>query len=164
MTNVFFISDTHFSHNKEFIYVSRGFSSIEEHDETLVKLWNLTVRKRDIVYHLGDVTFGNFEILARLNGAIKVVLGNHDNYNKLSPYVDRCYGALQRSSWILTHIPVHPMQLSKRFTHNLHGHLHTKTLENFQYINLSADQISCTPISLEEVRSKLNEDIRFTSG
>ena len=61
MSEVFFISDTHFGHKgiltfsgtKEF----RKFDSIEEHDAELVRHWNSVVGKNDTVFHLGDFCF-----------------------------------------------------------------------------------------------------------
>ena len=34
---IYLTSDTHFCHNKDFLYEPRGFQSIEEHDEAIVK-------------------------------------------------------------------------------------------------------------------------------
>ena len=36
MGEVWFSSDLHLGHQKEFLYVPRGFSSIEEHDEAII--------------------------------------------------------------------------------------------------------------------------------
>lgn len=82
---LFLTSDTHWGHNKEFIYQKRGFKSIEEHDETLIQRWNETVRPEDHVIHLGDFVVGAGKdsekivrkILSRLNGKISLILGNH---------------------------------------------------------------------------------------
>lgn len=74
MSEVFFVSDTHFGHRGiiEFSETKpfRPFASIEEHDEELVRRWNSVVGVKDIVWHLGDFCFGkrNLEIAARLNG------------------------------------------------------------------------------------------------
>ena len=72
MSGLFFIGDTHFGHHK--IAVLRGFGSVQEHDEYLIEQWNATVRKRDTVWHLGDVLFGkhSFACLERLNGTKKL--------------------------------------------------------------------------------------------
>ena len=40
MKKIYFSSDLHFSHNKDFIYKARGFTSIEEHDEEIIKRFN----------------------------------------------------------------------------------------------------------------------------
>lgn len=85
MSNVFFISDTHFFHQKilEFEKEARPFSSVEEMNEELVARWNNIVTKRDTVWHLGDVCFGhvsNLAIIKRLNGTKHLIMGNHDRY------------------------------------------------------------------------------------
>lgn len=79
---IFFTSDTHFRHENIIKYCARPFSSVEEHDEELIRRWNEAVPEDGIVFHLGDVAFGNNkqvnEILERLNGTIYLVVGNHD--------------------------------------------------------------------------------------
>lgn len=76
----FFTSDTHFGHTNIVKHCHRPFLSIEEHDETLIQNWNLVVQPQDTVFHLGDFTWHNdaAPILARLNGKIHFILGNHD--------------------------------------------------------------------------------------
>ena len=51
MSNTFFIADLHFGHKKviEFEKEHRPFSTIEEHDEELVRRWNARVSKKDSV-------------------------------------------------------------------------------------------------------------------
>ncbi|MEY2701981.1 MAG: phage Bobb, partial [Bacteroidota bacterium] len=58
---IFFTSDTHFFHEKMIDYekTSRSFSSVEEMDEILISNWNSKITDNDIVYHLGDFSFGN---------------------------------------------------------------------------------------------------------
>ena len=34
---IYFTSDLHFNHNKDFIYQARGFENIEEHNKTIVE-------------------------------------------------------------------------------------------------------------------------------
>ncbi len=85
-SKLFLVADTHWNHNKEFLYKKRGFSSIEEHDETLVQRWNETVRPQDSVIHLGDFIVGAgekseskaIEFLNKLNGNITLLWGNHN--------------------------------------------------------------------------------------
>ena len=79
---IFATSDTHFGHDREFLYKPRGFNSIAEHDEEVVRRWNETVEPDDVVLHLGDVMLGDnahgLDCLKRLNGKIFIVPGNHD--------------------------------------------------------------------------------------
>ena len=52
---IWFTSDTHFFHNKNFVYEPRGFTSVEEMNEEIVKRWNEKVGPNDIIYLLGDI-------------------------------------------------------------------------------------------------------------
>lgn len=87
---VFFTSDTHFCHNKDFVYGVRGFKTVEEHNETLITNWNSVVSKNDHIIHLGDFLVGagqnsfadGQDILFKLNGHIHFVWGNHNAYVK----------------------------------------------------------------------------------
>lgn len=83
-------ADTHFGHNKDFIYEARGFKSINEHDEALIKQYNETVGPDDTCYFLGDFALRGKEdfkfyqkLLDRMNGTKILILGNHD---KLKPF------------------------------------------------------------------------------
>ena len=90
MNKIFFTSDTHFGHQRSFLWEPRGFNSIEEHDETIIKNWNEVVGPEDEVYHLGDVMLNNneygLECIKRLNGKIHLILGNHDTENRAILY------------------------------------------------------------------------------
>ena len=159
MSTVFFISDTHFGHKKiiDFEWASRPFDSIEEHDEQLVQNWNEVVTKRDVVYHLGDVLFGkhSFVQLSRLNGTKKLVMGNHDRY-PIADYAEhftKIFGSMKFDDAVLTHIPVHTNQFH-RFARNLHGHMHSKTIDDPRYINCCCEQIALTPIPYEVLRER----------
>lgn len=57
--NVWFVSDTHFGHNKDFLYGKRGFKNVFEHDASLIDDWNKRVKPTDTVIHCGDFMFGD---------------------------------------------------------------------------------------------------------
>jgi calcineurin-like phosphoesterase family protein len=61
-TNIWFWSDLHMGHKCESwenpLWKNRGFSSIEEHDQTLIDRWNKNLNEESIVFHLGDIMFG----------------------------------------------------------------------------------------------------------
>lgn len=50
--------------------------------EVVIQKWNKQVKSKDIVYVLGDVTFGRWEetkeVLSKLNGRKILIRGNHD--------------------------------------------------------------------------------------
>tara|TARA_R110000737_G_C14620887_1_gene493089 strand:- start:5435 stop:6025 length:591 start_codon:yes stop_codon:yes gene_type:complete len=81
---IYVTSDLHFSHENILKHQpNRKFDSIEEMNEGIVEEWNSVATSKDTIYILGDVAFlgSNFitaTLLARLNGTIKVVPGNHD--------------------------------------------------------------------------------------
>ena len=52
---IFLTSDLHFNHDREFVWKVRGFTSVQEMNETIVKNWNSVVNPDDDVYVLGCV-------------------------------------------------------------------------------------------------------------
>lgn len=82
--NVYFASDFHFRHGKDFIYKARGFDTIEEHDEFILK--NLReLNQDDVLFYLGDFSLNSSkEDTLRLLNSIYCetyyILGNHENY------------------------------------------------------------------------------------
>ncbi len=151
MNNIFIIADTHFGHKK--IAGMRGFETIEEHDAYLVAAWNTTVGKKDTVWHLGDVLFGqaSFETLGKLNGIKKLVMGNHDRYPcaKYLEHFNEIRGCVVIDNCLLSHIPIHPSQLN-RWCKNIHGHLHDDSVwGDDRYVCVSAEQTDLRPILLK---------------
>lgn len=82
---VYFISDTHFNHDREFVYVVRGFGNVNEHNDVIFAKINETVRPNDILFHLGDFCLNTNEagfeqLLTRINCQnIYYLWGNHNN-------------------------------------------------------------------------------------
>lgn len=161
---VFVISDTHFGHKKviEFERDHRPFYSIEDHDRMLVERWNATVKPKDTVWHLGDVFFGGRDahaILGSLNGLKRLVLGNHDVYpmDVYRLYFGKIFGAAEVHGCILTHVPVHPYQLEKRYRLNIHGHMHSKKMHDPRYVCVSVEQTNLSPVLLKSLTSRLRD-------
>lgn len=83
----FFISDMHFFHENILKFGQRNqFQYIEDMHDYMISRWNSTVSKKDLVYIVGDFSFGDFhqtkEILNRLNGRKILIMGNHDRKSK----------------------------------------------------------------------------------
>jgi calcineurin-like phosphoesterase family protein len=164
MARVFFIADLHLGHTN--MALKRGFTTVEQHDEYIIEKWNSVVTKRDVTYILGDVTMEKsspYHLLDRLNGTKHVVLGNHDrrqDVKKLLEYVDSVAGMVQYKGIILTHCPIHPMELEYRFNKNIHGHIHEKQIiiedsgkerPDPRYICVSCERVGYLPKTLEEL-------------
>ena len=167
MSIVRFIADLHLSHQN--MATRRGFSSVEEHDEHIIAKWNDVVSKRDVTYILGDVTMEKkspYALLDKLNGRKHVVMGNHDrrqDVEALLKHVDSVDGMVQYKGIILTHCPIHPMELDYRFPKNIHGHIHDKQvmlgglpieIPDERYICVSCERVDYTPRTLEELLNK----------
>lgn len=138
----------------------RPYATVEEHDRDLVERWNATVNKADTVWHLGDVYFGgkdNHLILGRLNGIKRLVLGNHDVYPRgfYEMYFSKIYGVAEKGECVLSHIPVHSLQVGpgNRYRRNIHGHLHSNVLADSRYRCVSVEQTGYRPALLSDVLS-----------
>jgi len=167
MAIVRFIADLHLSHTNMALH--RGFSTVEEHDKHIIEKWNSTVHKRDVTYILGDITMEKsspYHMIDRLNGIKHVVLGNHDrqqDVKKLLEHVNSVAGMVQYKGVMLTHCPIHPMELEYRFNRNIHGHIHEKQVMKMldgweeideRYICVSCERVDYTPKTLEELGIK----------
>jgi calcineurin-like phosphoesterase family protein len=180
MSEIYFSSDLHFGHDKDFIYRPRGFSSINEMNEAIIERFNSVVKNKDILYLLGDVMLGNndtnIEYLKRLNGHKVILTGNHDTNNRLSLYyflddVDILgYSDMikyKKKHFYLSHYPTITSNMESNINQtviNLYGHTHQKTnfYENkpFMY-HVGVDSHNCYPISIdtiiEDIKNKIEE-------
>ena len=81
MSKRWFCSDTHFNHDKDFIWGRRGYSSVSEMNESMIMGWNEKVSDVDLVYHLGDFAAWSvrsvFHFRNQLKGKIILTPGNH---------------------------------------------------------------------------------------
>ena len=180
MNEIWLTSDTHFGHDKDFVWNARGFENIEQHNQEIIKRWNEVVKKDDIVYHLGDVMLGDLEAgiecLKQLNGQIKIVLGNHDTKNRVKAYkeLDNVevlgYTTIlkyKKYHFYLSHYPTLTDNMDedkplKARVLNLYGHTHqtTKFLDEQLNYHVGIDTHG-RPIKLdniiEEIKERKNE-------
>ena len=171
MACIFFISDPHFSHKNIVKFLRddgtklRPFETSEEMDETMIKNWNAIVRSQDKIYVNGDVCMkdSELEILNRLNGHKRLVRGNHDisKTKVYMKYFEEIYGVRVFDDFILSHYPLHPDSITKRYSCNVHGHIHYNIVKDQndvpdgRYFNICVEHINYTPISLEEMREQI---------
>ena len=131
-----FISDTHFWHKNILQYTDRPFNSVEEMNEGIIDNWNTKVAADDVVYHLGDVSFGSLsrtvDILDRLKGKKRLVYGNHDrgmvkkerfqeHWEWIRPYHSFRH---EQTRINLFHFPIAAWDEQGRGSIHLHGHSH----------------------------------------
>ena len=127
-------SDPHFAHANICKFKDnkgkpvRPWDDVNEMNEALVSYYNELVSDGDRVYILGDVAFSakNMEqFVSQLKGRKCLIPGNHDpeKMRKYFHLFDDVRGYVQRSGFIMSHIPLHPSHLS-RWKLNIHGHTH----------------------------------------
>lgn len=180
---IWFTSDTHFCHDRGFVYEPRGFKNIEEMNAAIVERWNSVVKPEDTVYHLGDAMLNDnalgSELLEKLNGHIIMIRGNHDTNNRLLVYeslknVDACgkWADLIKCgkyTFYLSHFPTNTSNLEKdahlsQHIINLYGHTHQKTnfYSDIPYMyHVGMDSHNCYPVSvdqiIEDIKAKIEE-------
>lgn len=140
---IYITSDLHLGH-KNIAKYREYVSSVEENTRLITSEWRQRVKKRDIVYVLGDAAFNKEELynLASLPGQKILLRGNHDNYlstDELRNVFDEIEGALKKWRMWLTHIPIHPAEL--RGGVNIHGHVHLATIPDKRYMNVCCDNL-----------------------
>lgn len=172
MSNVYFISDLHLFH-KNVIKFRSEFSSNSEHDSYIINRIYESLGKKDTLYILGDAFLVNNtdeielakKVLIYLDSkvsSIKFVIGNHctDNEFRLefSKWLSsnfEVHSLLKYKKFWLSHAPIHPAEL--RGNVNIHGHVHTGTIDDSRYFNVSCENIDYKPISLNEVKERLQK-------
>ena len=89
-TKVWLMSDLHLGHDRDFVWAKRGFSNIQEHNETLIENIKTCVGKNDEFFILGDLTLGDLDaaapLLHQIPGHVHVILGNHDTERRIEFY------------------------------------------------------------------------------
>lgn len=111
---IYFTSDTHYGHaniasknSSRWKEGYRHFNSLEEHNQALVKAINQTVKEDDILYHLGDWSFGGKENIKKFRDQLRcqtihLIFGNHDhhieNVDELIPGTGNYYHELFSST------------------------------------------------------------------
>lgn len=145
---LFVTSDTHFNHNKEFIYKHRNYNSPSEMNKDMINIINSTVGEEGILLHLGDFCLNAtseeyYNILKRLKiKEIWMVWGNHNNPirkkhgkdyhqvcafhgNIMIRYLDY-YFTFRRGKkvFVCFHFPIHVWDGMGRGSMHLCGHSH----------------------------------------
>jgi len=175
-----FISDTHFNHGNIIRYCRKPWTSgisengepivteddVREMNSDIVDNWNSVVKNDDVVWHLGDFAFGNKdevpEFVAKLNGKINLVLGNHDR-KRIGFYYDagfhRVYDhpVVINGFAILSHVPLSYVRAP---FYNIYGHVHncsTYATWSKDGCCVCVERHNYMPVSLGQIEAKYRE-------
>ncbi len=143
----------------------RGFETVDEMHEYMIKQWNSKVRGNDEVVILGDFSIGKIEetteILKRLNGKKYMIKGNHDKFLEKLEFDRKLFGWIEdykevsdnKRKVILSHYPIFCYNGQNRLdekgnpkTYMLYGHVHNSydevLVNNFINMTRSSERIS----------------------
>jgi calcineurin-like phosphoesterase family protein len=188
---LFFTSDTHYSHknicratteweNAE--DKTRDFKSLDHMNDTIVNNINSKVGVDDILFHLGDWSFGGFEKIDELRDRIvceniHLILGNHDHhieknraeiqtaFSSVNHYLDlevydSNFGKFTQDRFILMHYPIASWIDMSKGTIHLHGHVHLpphQVVGQGKSMDVGVDGNGMEPISMRYIINKLKD-------
>jgi calcineurin-like phosphoesterase family protein len=184
---VFFTSDTHYAHANICSATSdwkegdgghlRKFNSLNEMNDTLVSNINSKVGEDDILFHLGDWSFGGFENIQKFRDRlvcrnIHLILGNHDHhisrnkdgiqdiFSSVQDYLELDLRRYQNRStvikhkFVMMHFPIASWNEMSRGRIHLHGHTHLSPKHRVspgRSMDVGVEGNGLFPIPLEEV-------------
>jgi len=179
--NVFFTSDLHLYHKNVIKYDGRPFLTNEKPDldlmhETLLNNWNNTVTEKDVVFNLGDLSFGEFdlsgELINKLNGKIHYIMGNHDDYKIIKSYnrfetindmVDLTINDKSgKTHFVMCHYPIYSWNRAHYGSIMIHGHCHMSLSNGEFHNNKRIFDVGCngwdyTPVSYLDIVNLSNK-------
>lgn len=188
---LFFTSDTHYNHTNICRGVSnwtdsgnatRDFDTLDKMNAVIINNINNSVGEDDILFHLGDWSFGGFDSIEELRSKIEcknihLVLGNHDHhiernkqniqslFNSVNKYVElnvsynkgtQLYGSMD---FVLMHYPLASWNNMARGHYHLHGHVHfgpDQKLGPGRMLDVGMDGNNLEPYSLSDIRRLIN--------
>lgn len=180
MSNIWFTSDLHLSHDKAFLWEPRGFTNVQDMNEAIVENWNKVVKPEDEVYNLGDFALTDVDAaipyINKLNGTIRWIIGNHDTEKKIGKIIEECPAVWEigwayqfkydkKYSIYMSHYPTLTANFDqKKFSQHviaLHGHIHSKNnwmipTNPFIY-HVGVDSHNCTPVHIDEILSDIRQ-------
>jgi len=184
--NIFFISDLHVAHANVIRFDGRPFKDTDEMHAEMIKRWNSVVGDDDIVYFLGDLSFGGSSITKwfaySLKGKIYAIAGNHDKPSNLRTLgrFEEVYdygteiGVKDESSLesrgsqgyqkiVMCHYPILSWNKAHYGAWHLHGHCHGGLLKGMpdyykrKVMDVGCNMIDYTPISYGQVKAIMDK-------
>jgi calcineurin-like phosphoesterase family protein len=148
---LFFTSDTHYMHTNicrgttrwsNADGFTRDFDTLDQMNDRIVNGINSAVGQDDILFHLGDWSFGGFERIEEFRNRINcknihIILGNHDHhiernrediqrlFTSVNQYLElEVKGKDWEQNYVLMHYPIISWNKMNDGVIHLHGHVH----------------------------------------
>jgi calcineurin-like phosphoesterase family protein len=189
---LFFTSDTHYNHSNicrattkwaNSDNLTRDFKSLDHMNTALVDNINNKVGENDVLIHLGDWSFGGFEMIEEFRNRIvckniHLVLGNHDHhidndkggvqslFSSVNHYINLDLrrplnkNMAEKFKFVLMHFPIASWDNMNTGVIHLHGHVHLPPhlrIADGRAMDVGVDGNGLEPISLDEVISLMKD-------
>jgi calcineurin-like phosphoesterase family protein len=188
---LWFTSDTHYNHGNICSSTTkwtdpvtcREFKSLEHMNAHLVGNINEVVGQDDILFHLGDWSFGGFEQTELFRNQIvcknvHIITGNHDHHiesdkegcQKLFSSVNKYLNLVVKwnvgtplmgeQRFALMHFPIASWDNMARGAIHLHGHVHfpaDKRIGSGKMMDVGCDGNELYPIEMSEILRLMNK-------
>jgi calcineurin-like phosphoesterase family protein len=180
---IFFCSDSHYAHKNicsgtsTWTSGTRQFDKLEDMNDIMVNNINSLLGEDDILFHLGDWSFGGVEMISEFRNKLKcknihLILGNHDQNIRKSDELKSLFFSVNemlfltiveeqikntasvKHNFVLCHFPIASWEEMKRGAIHLHGHVHlSKDLRigNGKMMDVGMDGNNLYPIELNEI-------------
>ena len=167
-SRIWVTSDTHFHHRNILVYEasSRPWTDIDKMDAGLIQRWNDKVGSNDVVFHLGDFSFGSKgrvrDVVSKLNGRKFLLLGNHDREQRGWDWIELGFERVFRNPFLLdnkfifSHEPLAEIPDGKV---NVYGHVHGSKYYNTKDDNricMCVERWNCAPVPWDYIKSLYN--------
>ena len=162
-------SDTWFGRPQILQIANRPFNNIEEMNSTLIKNWNKKVKKKDVVFHLGNFAWDPTtarKVLKKLNGKIYFLRGNQDAALEEviddfpnAEFVNQTIKELADFDLVLCHYPLAVWNGKDSGTIHIHGHTvfsHKTNLTIESRFNICTDFWGYSPINYLTLKDFIN--------
>jgi len=168
-TKYYVLTDPHWSHYKMIEYCGRPTNF----EKLIINNWKSTINENDIVFILGDVTWGSQgqlqQIMNGLPGTKILIRGNHDRNHSNNWFIKAGFSVVlekaQVSGVVLSHFPaILSKEEIERDIINVHGHFHNNPPEKWEerlkknitenHYLLIIEETNYTPIPIELIKKK----------
>jgi len=159
----FVTADPHYNHARIIWFAGRPFPDVETMERSLIACWNGVVDKDDNVLVLGDFILVERErapeIVAKLNGHIHLLRGNHDRWRsdewfKEAGFEGIYHEPITLGNIVFSHKPIPTRELGDKF--NVHGHVHRHCSADPKHLCICPDVTEYCPLTMEQIREYVN--------
>jgi calcineurin-like phosphoesterase family protein len=190
---LYFTSDTHYMHKNicrgttswsNADGFTRNFDTLDQMNDRIVNGINAAVGQDDILFHLGDWSFGGFERIEEFRNRINcrnihIVLGNHDHhierdregirqlFTSVNQYLElEVKGKDWEQNYVLMHYPIISWNKMNDGVIHLHGHVHLsadRRIGKGKTMDVGVDGNGLDPLHTSDIK-RLMKDQPIKSG